>query len=579
MMVAIHQMLADGLTPEDIDAIAGEPLGRPKSAAFRTSDLVGIDTFVHVVDNCYAALTDDEERDVFKMPQYIRTMVERKILGDKSKGGFYRKGASGSIETMDPTTGEYRAKGGTPAILNATKALRSLEDPRQRVKKIVADPGPAGQLAWKLTSKVLAYSARRLPEIADSIVAVDDAMRWGYNWDLGPFETWDVLGFTETLARMQADGVKVPAWILKMKEAGATSFYKGTQVWDPAKGEYVAREVDARRLPLAAVRRGTAPVFKNPGGQAWDVGDGVLGVTLTTKMNTVDPDVIALLSESVARAESDFRAMVLFNEGDAFSVGANLAAVVMGAMQKDWDRLRTMVKQFQGGIQRLKYASVPVVAAPFGYTFGGGLEMCLGSTAVQAAAETYCGLVEVGVGLIPGGAGNLNLLWRAFEGVPEGATVDSYALVTQVFKNIMLAKVATSADEAKEFGYFRRTDGVTFDRARHLHDAKARAIGLAESGHLPPAARAYTLPGESGMATIAMMVGSLVAAGQASEHDAKIAGKLAEVLCGGVDGAAGPVTEEKILELECEAFLSLCGEPKTQERMQYMLMNNKPLRN
>jgi 3-hydroxyacyl-CoA dehydrogenase len=271
--------------------------------------------------------------------------------------------------------------------------------------------------------------------------------------------------------------------------------------------------------------------------------------------------------------------MVVANEGEHFCVGANLFLVVMAAGQKQWDQIRELVGGFQGACQRMKYASIPVVAAPFGMALGGGLEVCLGAGSIQAAAETYAGLVEVGVGLVPGGGGHMNLLWRAFEGVPEGAAVDPYALVTQVFKNIALAKVATSAEEGKALGYFRREAGVTFDRARLLVDAKKRAIGLAESGWHPPAPRAYVLPGESGIATLRMMIGTLVEAGQASEHDAKIATKVAEILCGGIAGSSHEVTEPEMLELEREAFVSLCGEPKSQERMQYMLMNNRPLRN
>jgi len=578
MMKAIHQMLADGLTPEDVDLIAGEPLGRPKSAAFRTADVVGLDTFVHVADNCYAALTADEERDVFKVPAYVRAMIEKKQLGDKTKGGFYRKGAGG-IETLDPKTGEYRAKQTTAAIAAATKGLKGVEEPRERIRKMMADGGPAGVFAWQVTAAVMAYSARRVPEISDDLGAIDDGMKWGYNWDLGPFEVWDVLGLEPTLARMKADGLAVPAWVEEMPGKGAKAFYLGGKVWSPGKGEYVARGGDPKAVALADARRGGAPVLQNGGGSLWDVGDGVCALTYASKANSVDPDVIALYQQSIERAERDFRALIIFNQGEHFSVGANLFGVVMAAGQKQWEQLRQMVYAFQNVNQRMKYASVPVVAAPYGMALGGGLEVCLGATAVQAAAETYAGLVEVGVGIIPGGAGNLNLLWRAFEGVPEGAKVDPYALTTQVFMNIALAKVGTSAEEAQMLGYFRKSDGVTFDKARLLSDAKAKAIGIADAGYKPPAPRAYTLCGESGIATLKMMVTSLKQAGQASEHDAKIATKLAEVLCGGVDGAAAPVSEQRMLELECEAFLSLVAEPKSQERMQFMLMNNKPLRN
>ncbi|HEY3821691.1 MAG TPA: 3-hydroxyacyl-CoA dehydrogenase/enoyl-CoA hydratase family protein [Polyangiaceae bacterium] len=580
MMTTIHLMLDEGLAPEDVDAISGEPMAHPKSASFRTADLVGVDTFVHVAENCYASLTGDEDRKVFEVPAYIRSMVEKKLLGDKTRGGFYKRGKDGTVETLDPKTLAYRARGGDKDIRNACKEIGKIEDPKERLRKLVAAPGKTGDFAWKVLSRSLAYSARRLGEIADDVVAIDDAMKWGYNWELGPFETWDALGFEATVDRMKKDGVALPATIDKMRASGAKSFYTDDgRVFDLLRGEYRKRVVDPRTAPLALLRKGDAPVLKNDGAEAWDLGDGVLGLTFKTKANSIDADVIKMIHEATARAEKDFRAMVVANEGEHFCVGANLFLVAMAASQKQWEPLREMIGGFQGACQRMKYATVPVVAAPYGMTLGGGLEVCLGAGNVQAAAETYAGLVEVGVGLVPGGGGTMNLLWRAMEGVPDGATVDTYALVTQVFKNVALVKVGTSAEEAKAFGYFRREDGVSFDRARLLTEAKGRAVGLAQSGWHPPAPRAYVLPGESGVATLRMMVGTLVEAGQASEHDAKIAIKLAEILCGGVSGASHEVPESEMLELEREAFVSLCGEAKTQERMQYMLMNNKPLRN
>jgi 3-hydroxyacyl-CoA dehydrogenase len=578
MMLAIHEMSASGLNPEDVDLIVGEPMGRPKSAAFRTADMVGLDTFVHVADNCYASLTSDEDREVFKVPAYIRTMLEKKQLGDKTKGGFYKKTPAG-IETLDPKTGEYRPKAQTKEVASFTKGLKGLEDPRERLKKLLADTGPAGTYAWKVTSKALGYAARRVGEIADKVSAIDDAMRWGYNWELGPFEVWDALGFAATTKRLKDAGIALPGWVDTMVQKGATGFYQPGKEWDVESGGYVARAADPRRAPLALVRKGEAAVLKNPGAELWDLGDGICGLTFKSKANSIDSEIIAMIHQSVERAERDFRGMVIFNEGEHFCVGANLFAVVMAAQQKQWEALREMVGKLQAGMQRMTYASVPVVAAPFGMTLGGGLEICLGANNVQAAAETYSGLVEVAVGLLPGGGGNKNLLWRALESQPEGMHVDSYAVVTQIFKNIALAKVATSADEAKQLGYFRQTDGVSLDKDRLLHDAKARAIGLAESGWTRKAPRAHVLPGESGIATLKMMVGTLVQGGQASEHDAKIAIQIANVLCGGIDGHREPVSEDKLLELEAEAFVSLCGEPKSQERMQYMLMNNKPLRN
>jgi 3-hydroxyacyl-CoA dehydrogenase len=581
MLTTIHLMLERGLSPEDVDAITGVPMAHPKSATFRTADMVGLDTVGHVAENSYKTLVNDEDREVFKTPAYIATMIQKGQLGDKTKGGFYKRVGS-DVQTLDPKTGEYRAKGGDPEIAKATKALAKIEDPSERVKKLVATPGPVGEFAWSVLSRALAYSARRIPEITDSIENIDNAMKWGYNWDLGPFEVWDALGFATTVDRMKQDGVALPAWVEKMRAANATGFYADGRIWDPQRGDYVPRATDPREVTIQVLRQKgatTAPVLKNAGAEAWDVGDGVLGLTFKTKANSIDADVIKMIHDATERAERDFRAMIIWNQGEFFCVGANVFAVLMAAGQKQWDGLREMIKGYQYATQRMKYATVPVVAAPYNMTLGGGLELCFGSDAVQAAAETYSGLVEVGVGLIPGGAGTMNMLWRALEGIPEGVDVDTYAVVTQVFKNIALAKVATSAEEGKAFGYFRSTDGVSFDRARQLWETKQRALGLANAGYNPPIPRAYKLPGENGIATLHMMVNTLVAGKYASEHDAKIAMKLANVLCGGPSGHTRPVTEDEILELEREAFLSLCGEPLSQARMQYMLQNNKPLRN
>ncbi|MEO6573769.1 MAG: 3-hydroxyacyl-CoA dehydrogenase family protein, partial [Polyangiaceae bacterium] len=561
MLATIHLMIEEGLAPEDVDAITGSPMGHPKSASFRTEDIVGLDSFVHVADNCFKALPDDEERKVFEVPAFIRSMVEKKILGDKTKGGFYKKGADKQIQTFDPATLAYRAKGGDDSIKAATKALSKIEDSKERVKKLVADQGKAGAFARSVLYRNLAYSARRVGEITDDITAIDDAMKWGYNWELGPFETWDALGFVETADAIEKAGFKLPESITKMKATGAKAFYgDGGKVFDLVKNAYSQPKVDKRYATLPSLRKGSAPVLKNDGAEAWDLGDGVLGLTFKSKANSIDPDVIAMLGQATERAEQDFRAMVIANQGEHFCVGANLLLVVMSAGAGQWDDIRKMVRGYQSAVQRLKYARIPVVSAPYGMTLGGGLELCLGSDAVQAAAETYSGLVEVGVGLLPGGAGNMNLLWRALEGIPEGANVSTYEYVTQVFKNIALAKIATSAEEAKNLGYFRKTDGVSFDRARQVTDAKARAIGMAESGYHAPIPRAYRLPGENGIATLSMMVDTLTAGGYASEHDAKIARKVATVLCGGASGAAHDVTEEEMLELEADAFVSLCGE-------------------
>ena len=585
MFTTIHLMIEKGLAPEDIDAITGIPMAHPKSATFRTADVVGLDTVGHVAANCYATLTADEDREVFKTPPYIAKMIEQKQLGDKTKGGFYKK-VGDNLVTLDPKTGEYRPKGGDPAIAAACKSLARVKDPRERVRKLVATSGVVGEFAWTVLSRSLAYAARRIPEITESIEAIDNAMKWGYGWELGPFETWDAMivgnknvAFTETIKRMKREGIVLPEWIDKMLAVSAVGFYDGDRIWNPIKGAYELRATDPREVTWEVMRQGNAPVLKNAGGEAWDLGDGVLGLSFTTDYNSIDANVIKLIPEAVERAERDFRAMVIWNQGDNFCVGANLMAVLGASMGKLWDQLREMIRGYQYATQRMKYARIPVVVAPFAGTMGGGLELCMGATAVQAASETYAGLVEVGVGLIPGGGGTMNMLWRALEAVPEGVDIDTYAFVTQTFKNIALAKVATSAEEGKAFGYFRETDGVSFDRARQLWEATRRAIGLADAGHHPAIPRAYKLPGESGIATLQMLVNTLVHGKYASEHDAKISMKLANVLCGGVAGATHAVTEDEILELEREAFLSLCGEPLSQARMEHFLKTQKPLRN
>jgi 3-hydroxyacyl-CoA dehydrogenase len=579
MMTTIHQMVEDGLKPEDVDAITGPPMGHPKSASFRTADMVGLDTFVHVAKNCYEALPDDEERDVFKIPPFIAQMVEKNLLGNKTKGGFYKKTKEG-IQTLDLETMEYRPKGGDPDIRKTCKSIGKIPDPAERVRKLVATEGTVGDFAWKVLSKSMAYAARRVGEITDDVAAIDDAMKWGYNWELGPFETWDALGFAETVERMQKDGIDLPDSVLKMKESGASGFYREDgAVYQLAEGAYVAREADPRTVTWTALTGERQPVVETEGGKAYDLGDGVLGVTFTTPHNTIDTGSVDILWKAADEAEANFESILIFNGGGNFCVGANLGSVVMAAMNQQWDDIGKLVTRYQQATQRLKYAKVPVVAAPFGMTLGGGLELCFGCDAVQAAAETYAGLVEVGVGLIPGGAGTLNMLWRALEGWPEGMHLNTYEVVTQVFKNIAMATVATSAVEAQHKGFFRWSDGVSFDRARQLHEAKQKAIGLARSGYHPPIPRAYVLPGESGIATLEMMVDTLVAGGYATEHDATIARKLAVVLCGGKGGASREVTEDEMLELEKEVFLSLCGEQKSIERMQHMLTTNKPLRN
>lgn len=578
LMVAVHEMISAGLEPEDVDAITGIPLGRAKSATFRTADIVGLDTLAHVVNNCYDALEGDEDRDVFRIPDFMNGMIERKLLGDKTGGGFYRKAKTG-IETLDRKSFEYRERAGDAKLKDQSKALAKLSSTEERLRGAVSAEGAFGSFAWNVLKRSLAYSAWRVGEICDDVTAIDDGMRWGYNWELGPFQIWDALGFQTTLDRMQREGIELPQSIVDMQANGATAFYKDGRVYDLLGGQYVDRPSDPREVTLPALRRGNAPVLKNGSAECWDVGDGILALTFTSKANTIDADVIQMLHQAVDEAETNFRGLLIANQGRHFSVGANLFFVLMAAKQNQFDPIEQMIVQLQQGVMKLKYAQIPVLAAPFSMTVGGGLEICLGCDALQPALETYAGLIEVGVGLIPAGGGCTNLLWRALGSAPDGVKIDTYEYVTQVFKNIAMAKVATSAYEAQRLGYFQATDAVSFDSARQLYEAKQRLVGLAQSGYHAPIKRTFRLPGESGAATLKMLVNTLVAGGYASEHDALISNKLATVLCGGIGGAAREVTEQEILDLEREAFMSLCGEPKTQDRMQHMLETNKPLRN
>lgn len=579
MLLTAHQTVEQKLNPEDVDLITGPPMGHPRSASFRTADIVGLDTFVHVADNCYDSLTQDPERDVFKAPAVMRDLVGKKLLGNKSKAGFFRRTKEGN-ETYDFEKLEYRPAVETDAIKATCKKLTKIADVRERVKALVADESIVGTFAWKNLSRVLVYSAGLVGEISDDIEACDQAMRWGYNWELGPFESWDAIGFHEGLARIEADGLPVPASIQKMAASGAKSFYSADgKKFDLAKGVYVARDLDPKAKSVSELRRGASPVFRNAGAEAWDLGDGVLGLTFTTKANSIDTEVIAALPKVVELAERDFRGLVIANEGDHFCVGANLNMVATAASAEQWDVLRDLVRKMQGAMQRVKYASVPVVAAPFGSTVGGGLEVCLAAHATQAYCETFAGLVEVGVGLVPGGAGNVNLLFRALTALPEGALADAFPLVANAFERIVLSRVSSSATDAQHLGYFHPRDGVTLDRARLVSEAKARVIGMAEAGFRPLVPRAFVLPGADGIAKLGASIDALVASGKATEHDAVIARKLAVVLCGGENGATHAVTEAEMLELECEAFVSLCGETKTRERIAHMLANGKPLRN
>ena len=582
MMTIMHSMDEYDMRIEDVDVIFGKPMGRPKSAVFRTADVVGLDTFIHVSTNCYDTLENDEERDVFKVPQFMHDLVAKGWTGSKAKQGFMRKGKDG-IEVVDFKTLEYRAR--EKKDFESTSAARG--NPAKRIKTVVVDgTDQAAAFAKAVTLKSLAYSARRLGEIADDVVNVDRAMRWGFNWDLGPFQTFDAIGTKWALEAMDAAGIDYPHWLTEMVEGGNEVFYKwegNTELYyDYREGKYEPVPTDEREISFEVLKRtDDNVVWKNDGLSFRDIGDGVGLLEFHTKMNAIDGDIIDGLHKAVDEIEqNDWNGLVIGNGAENFSVGANLMLVLGAAKQEQWDQIEQMIESLQTAMQRVRYSWKPVVSAPAGMALGGGCEMMMSANAIQAAAESYIGLVEVGVGLIPGGTGNLQLLRNWFGRHSQNSDLSTpLQLVQGIFMTVGMGKVATSAEEAKEMGFLNNSDGVSLNREHRIHDAKQRALGMFRAGFRPPRPMKFRLPGRSGIATIDSMLYSMVENNQISEYDRFVGSKLGAVLCGGDTSPKVLVTEDRLLELEREAFLSLCGEEKSQERMGYMLMNNKPLRN
>ena len=583
VMTTLQEMTREGATYtiEQVDKIVGLPMGRSKSAAFKTADMVGIDLFLHVAKNCYDALPDDEERELFKIPEWVVALVEKGNLGRKSGAGFYKKTEEG-ILVLDVARGEYRAQ--NKVRYDSLGAVRNIEDPGQRLKTLVAADDPAGHLAWRLTARTLCYAARRVGEIADDVLNIDRAMRWGFNWQMGPFEAWDAIGVRDSVKRMQDDGMEVPKWVLQMLESGQENFYGREEgrknYYDVSSGKSQAIERDARKISLAELKEDKSKVLKsNLGASLVDLGDGVLCVEVHTKMNTVDADVVQMMNEGVRIAERDFEALVVGNDGEHFGAGANLLLIFMAAQQKEWGQIETVAKQFQNALQGMRYAKVPVVTAPFQYAFGGGAEIAMAGDACQAHAETYIGLVEVGVGLVPAGGGCLRLIER-YTGHLDGIEMaDVLPFIGQASLQIAMAKVATGAHEAKHLRYLRFEDGITLNREHLLYEAKQRALGLARSGYRPPRPVKFRAAGQDAAKTIGARVWAMVEGGYASEHDGLVANKVAHILCGGNVAAGTLLSDQDYLDLEREAFISLCGEEKSQARMQSILTTNKPLRN
>jgi 3-hydroxyacyl-CoA dehydrogenase len=584
MMRTIQLMDQHGVSIEEVDKIFGPAMGRPKSAVFRTADIVGLDTFLHVTKNCFDSLTKDPSRETFKAPAWLEQMVEKKMLGDKSGGGFYKKqkGDGGKeILVLDLKTFEYRAQ--AKVRFESLGAARDIEDLGERVKAVMTGTDKAAKFAEQVTLDTLAYAARLLGEIADDLVNIDRGVRWGFGWDMGPFEVWDAYGVAAGVARMKALGIAVAPWVEEMLASGRTRFYAADGAYDtfwnaPSKSARFVPTIP-RQITIEGLRRSNKHLEGNDSASLWDLGDGILGLEFHSKMNSIDTLIIELMHKAVDVAERDFRGLVVGNDGGNFSAGANIAMLLWAIKDNQWDDVRKLISGFQQANQRMRYSGIPVVTAPFGLTLGGGCEVTMGGNAQQAAAETYIGLVEFGVGLIPGGGGNMQLLRNLFGAQAGSKDFDALPFLKKAFLNIGMAKVATSAEEAKEAGFLAADAGISMNREHQLADAKARALGMAEAGFTPPRPTTFFLPGRSGAATIDMLLYDMVLNHQISDHDRLIGKKLATVLTGGNVSPTTVVTEQHLLDLELEAFLSLCGEAKTQDRIQHMLEKGKPLRN
>jgi 3-hydroxyacyl-CoA dehydrogenase len=585
MLRVLKDMQKAELTVEEVDKVFGPPMGRPKSAVFRTTDIVGLDTFVHVAQNCYDTLTRDEERETFKVPEFVHRMLAANMLGDKTGMGFYKKvkGKDGEseIQVLDLQSLSYRPQ--AKVRFDSLGAAKGIDDVGERIRTVLSGTDKAARFAERVTLDTLAYASRRIPEIADDLVNVDRALRWGFAWDLGPFQVWDAYGVRKGVARMKELGLQPAPWVAQMLASGRETFYAvdGTRdtAWDIRKKVAAVVPENPRAIRVEHLRRSGKPLDSNDSASLWDMGDGALLLEFHSKMNSVDDGFVVMMNRALDRAESSARGLVIGNDGANFSAGANIMALLMAIKSDDLASVEKLVADFQAVNQRVRYSPIPVVAAPFGLSLGGGAEIAMGANAIQGAAELYMGLVEVGVGLIPGGGGNMMLLRNLYGQFATDRDFDPLPFLKKLFLTIGTAKVASSAEEARELGFLSRQDGITLNRDLLLADAKGRVLGMADSGFRPPRPTHFRLPGRSGAATIDMMLYDMELNNQISPYDRHIGQKLGQVLSGGDVSAFTPVSETRLLELEREAFLSLCGEEKTQDRIVAMLETGKPLRN
>ena len=584
IMSLFHVVKEMGLTIEEVDKLTGPVIGRPKSATFRTIDVVGLDTLVHtangVKDNC----PNDEMRDQFVIPDFVNHMMENKMLGSKTKQGFYKmtKDANGkrNILSLDLNTLEYREKKSAKfATLELTKTIDNVAD---RFKVLVAGKDKAGEFYRKSFAAMFAYVQNRIPEISDELYRIDDGLRAGFGWEQGPFQIWDAIGVEEGVRIMKAEGKEPAAWVTEMLVKGETSFYTvkegATYYYDiPAKAQ-VKKPGQDSFIILDNIRKSNE-VWKNSGAVIEDLGDGILNLEFQSKMNTIGGDVLAAINKAIDLAETNYQGLVIGNQAANFSVGANIGMIFMMAVEQEYDELNYAIKYFQDTMMRMRYSSIPTISAPHGMALGGGCEISLHADKVVAAAETYMGLVEFGVGVIPGGGGSKEMALRASDLFQKGDV--QLNVLQEHFLTIGMAKVATSAYEAFDLGLLQKgKDVVVVNKDRQIAQAKKHALLMAEAGYTQPAARKDVLVlGKQALGMFLVGTDSMEASHYISEHDKKIADKLAYVMAGGDLSEPTKVTEQYLLDIEREAFLSLTTERKTLERIQHMLKTGKPLRN
>ncbi|MGB7209156.1 MAG: 3-hydroxyacyl-CoA dehydrogenase/enoyl-CoA hydratase family protein [Pyrinomonadaceae bacterium] len=586
MMATIHEMIAMGFTPTEVDQMTGKAIGHASSATFRTSDLVGLDVTAHVTNNLYPAVPDDEDRDVFKLPELIQTLLDKKLLGDKTKGGFFKKSkdAEGkrAILELDLATFEYKPQVKTkfPSI----DAAKSIEDNAKRVKALVWGDDRVGEFLWKTASRVSRYAANRIPEIADTIVEIDNAIKWGFGWEIGVFEAWDAIGVAESVERMRKEGQAIPANVEKMLASGATSFYENESgnhsFYDLVVGEYKPMPARPGVLILKDIKERTGVIKSNPGASLIDIGDGVACLEFHSKMNSIGGDTVPMMNFAIDEVEKNFTGLVVGNQGGNFSAGANIMMLLLAAQEEEWDDINMMVAALQKAVMRLRYSAKPVVTAPYGLTLGGGCEIAMHGDKVRAAGETYIGLVEVGVGVIPAGCGTKEMTMRAMDAAAKAPDADPLAFLKKIFETLGMGKVATSAQEGRSFGFLRDSDAISMNGDRLVQDAKQEVLNLDASGYVQPVERTDIMVlGESAQAAMKLALHMMKQGGFVSDHDLLIGKKLAKVMSGGDLNHKSFVSERYLLDLEREAFVSLCGERKTQERIAAMLKTGKPLRN